>query len=185
MPAQRDLHDWLRAAASGEAGALDQLLPLVYDELRLLARRQLQRLGGTPTLNATALVHEVYERLSRQQALSLDDERHFYRLCARVMRQIVIDHARGRLSQKRGGGGLQLVWQEVADGTGALDGALRVSEALSQLATLDPELADTAELAWLAGLSGADIARLKGLEVRQVQRDLKRAKAWVIAASLP
>lgn len=184
MPAPHERHDCLHAAARGTPGALDQLLPLVYDELRVIARKQLQRLGGTPTLNATALVHEVYERLARQHALTLDDERHFYRLCARVMRQIVIDHARERASLKRGGAALTLSHQE-ANAGGALEGALQVSEALTQLAALDPELAETAELAWLAGLSGSDIARLKKQQVRQVQRDLQRAKAWVIAAVLP
>jgi len=184
MPEAHDLHDRLHAAQQRKPGALDQLLPLVYDELRLLARKQLQRLGGTPTLNATALVHEVYERLARQRTLSLDDERHFYRLCARVMRQIVIDHVRERNALKRGGGEMAVAFVDASDGSNALDGVLRISEALEQLATLDPALAETAELAWLAGLSGTEIARLQEQTVRQVQRDLQRAKAWVIAAAL-
>lgn len=181
MPELHDLHDGVRAVARGEPGALGQLLPLVYDELRLIARRQLQRLGGTPTLNATALVHEAYERLARQHALTLEDEHHFYRLCARVMRQIVIDHARERASLKRGGG-LTLAFHDGSDGTDELDSALRVTEAMQQLSHLDRALAETAELAWLAGLSGTEIARLQGQSVRQVQRDLQRAKAWVLAA---
>lgn len=185
MPESHKPEEWLRAAARGEPGALDQLLPLVYDELRLIARKQLQRLGGTPTLNATALVHEVYERLSRQKALSIEDERHFYHLCVRVMRQIVTDHARERASLKRGGGMVLVTHGDRSDGTDALDSALRVTEALEQLLQLDRALAETAELAWLAGLSGTEIARLLGQPVRQVQRDLQRAKAWVIAATQP
>lgn len=184
MPGPHELHDCPRTAARGAAPALDQWLPLVYDALRRLARKQLQRLGGTPTLNATALVHEVYERLARGKGLSLDDERHFHRLCARVMRQIIIDHARERTSLKRGGAALTLAYLEAGEG-GALEGALQVSEALAQLAELDPDLAETAELAWLAGLSGTEIARMKNQQARQVQRDLKRAKAWVMAATLP
>jgi RNA polymerase sigma factor (TIGR02999 family) len=172
----------LQAAARGESGALDRLLPVVYDELKRIARRQLQRLGAPPTVSTTVLVHEVYERLAAHQSLSVEDERHFYRLCARVMQQVLIDHARERGAQKRHAG--IVVALDVAQ-PGELDGAeavLRLTQALDQLVALDPALAEVAQLAWLAGLDSDAIARLTGSHRRQVQRHLKRAKAWVLAA---
>lgn len=176
------LPEMLQAAARGESGALDRLLPVVYDELKRIARRQLQRLGAPPTVSTTVLVHEVYERLAAHQRLSVEDERHFYRLCARVMQQVLIDHARERGAGKRSGG---IVVSLDAVQAGEWDGAeavLRLTDALDGLAALDPALCEVAQLAWLAGLDSDEIARLTGTHRRQVQRHLKRAKAWVLAA---
>lgn len=176
------LPEMLQAAARGESGALERLLPVVYDELKRIARRQLQRLGAPPTVSTTVLVHEVYERLAAHQRLSVEDERHFYRLCARVMQQVLIDHARERGANKRSGG---IVVPLDAVQAGDLDSAeavLRLAEALDGLARLDPALVEIAQLAWLAGLDGEAIARLTGSHPRQVQRHLQRAKAWVLAA---
>jgi RNA polymerase sigma factor (TIGR02999 family) len=173
----------LLALSRHEPDALDRLMPLVYAELHKLAHRQLKRLGGTPTVSTTVLVHEAYERLAQRATLSVDDERHLFRLCARVMRQIVIDHARERRAHKRGGGEAALTLDEaVAFAGDDPEVAARVSEVLNQLTELDPALAELAELAWLAGLDNAEIARLSGLNLRQVQRDLKRARAWVLNA---
>lgn len=100
--------DLLAAIDRGEAGALDRLMPLIYAQLRTLASRQLRRIGGAPTLSTTVLVHEAYERLaarntSGREGLSISDERHLLRLCARVMHQVLIDHARVDIAEKRGG----------------------------------------------------------------------------------
>jgi RNA polymerase sigma factor (TIGR02999 family) len=176
----------LHAVARGEAGALDRLIPYVYAELRQLASRQLRRLGGTPTVSTTVLVHEAYERLIGHSALSIEDERHFYALCGRVMRQIIIDHARERVAEKRGGG-IIVVTLDDALGGGSDDVELsaRLTEALSQLAERDAALAELAEMAWFAGLDTEHIARLTGVHLRQVQRDLKRARAWIATAVAP
>lgn len=177
--------DLLRALRQQEPAALGRLMPLVYAELRQVASRQLRRLGRTPTVSTTVLVHEAYERLAQRASLSVDDERHLFRLCARVMRQIIIDHARERRAGKRGGAAAAIA--VTLDAGLAIAGddpeiAARVSAAIETLYSLDPELAELAELSWLAGLDNAEVARLTGLHLRQVQRDLKRARAWVLSA---
>jgi RNA polymerase sigma factor (TIGR02999 family) len=183
-PAPADsVPDLLRALERREVDALDRLMPLVYSELRHLASRQLKRLGGTPTVSTTVLVHEAYERLAHRATLSVEDERHLFRLCARVMRQIVIDHARERRANKRGGGATALALDECLAFAGDdPEIAARVSEVLHQLSELDPALAELAELSWLAGLDNAELSRLTKMNLRQVQRDLKRARAWVLNA---
>ena len=180
------LETLLRALSRGEGGALERVVPLVYAELRLLASRQLRRLGGTPTVSTTVLVHEAYERLAVHGSLTIDDERHFFRLCARVMQQIIVDHARGRSAIKRGGdAGMRQFDEDCAPASeDDLEMLARLSQALAQLTALDPALAEMAELAWLAGLDSGEISRLTGLHQRQVQRDLKRARAWVSSALL-
>ena len=178
----------LAAIDRGEAGALDRLMPLIYAQLRTLASRQLRRVGGTPTLSTTVLVHEAYERLagrnSTPDGLSLNDERHLLRLCARVMHQILIDHARECVADKRGGVQTRVEYGVALAGENP-EIAARLSEALTQLTRLDPELAELAELAWLAGLENAEVARVTGMHLRQVQRDLKRARAWLLDALMP
>ena len=191
-----NLAHMLRALTAGEADALARIMPLVYAQLREIASRQLRSLGASATLSTTVLVHEAYERLAGRQNLALDDERHFYALCGRVMRQIVIDYARERDASKRGGGAFTLALtdmlpkggqdNESADAS-AHDGelAVRLAQALSQFTELDPELAELAEMAWFAGLDNAQIARLSGRHLRQVQRDLQRARAWLAMALSP
>lgn len=176
----------LRALSNGEDGALDRLIPLVYAELRQIARRQLRRLGGTPTISTTVLVHEAYERMAGSAPLSIEDERHFYALCGRVMRQIIVDHARENIAEKRGGGAALITLNDVIEGcNGGAELAARLAEALTQLAQRDAPLAELAEMAWFAGLDTENIARLSGLHLRQVQRDLKRARAWIATAISP
>lgn len=176
----------LRAVAGGQADALDELMPLVYAELRRIASRQLRRLGGTPTMSTTVLVHEVYERLVGHGRMNIDDERHFFAICARVMHQVVVDHAREHAAVKRGRGRVAVTLEEVvlvADDEVEL--SARLAEALEQLSMRDAGLAELARLAWFAGLDTEHIARLTRSHVRQVQRDLKRARAWIVAAIEP
>lgn len=176
----------LRAVTDGDADALDQLIPLVYAELRRIASRQLHKLGGTPTVSTTVLVHEVYERLSSHGQMSVTNERHFFAICGQVMRQIIIDHARERGAVKRGRGRIAVAIDDarlIADDEAEL--SARYAQALAQLAEREAGLAELAELAWFAGLETDHIARLTGLHVRQIQRDLKRARAWITAAVEP
>lgn len=176
----------LRALTKGEDGALDRLIPLVYAELRQIASRQLRRLGGTPTISTTVLVHEAYERMAGAAPLTIEDERHFYALCGRVMRQIIVDHARENSAEKRGGGAAVITLNDVIEGShGGAELTARLAEALTQLAERDAPLAELAEMAWFAGLDTENIARLSGLHLRQVQRDLKRARAWIATAISP
>lgn len=176
------LPQMLEALARGDAGALDRLLPIVYDELKQIARRQLFRLGAPDTVSTTVLVHEVYERLAGQHRLGIDDERHFYRLCARVMQQILIDHARERGALKRERGIVLPIDGVPLAQAGDAEAVLRLTQALDALERLDPALVEIAHLAWLDGLDSAHIARLTGTDIRQVQRHLQRAKAWILAA---
>lgn len=181
--AARLIPDLLPALRRGEKAALSQLIPEIYAELRILASRQLRRLGGSPTVTTTVLVHETYERLAQRVKLSVDDERHLMRLCARVMGHVLIDHARERQARKRGGGAVAVTLADgFAESGDDPEIAARVSAAIEALCDRDPALAELAELAWLAGLENAEVARLTGLHVRQVQRDLKRARAWVMTA---
>jgi RNA polymerase sigma factor (TIGR02999 family) len=164
-------------------GELDGLLPAVYDELKRIAHRQLARARPGATLSTTVLVHEVYERLSGAQALPTGDRAHFFSLCARAMRQVIIDHARERGALKRGEG--QLVY-ELADHDAPdldqPDAIVALEQALCALESLDPRLVRLIELRLFAGLEPAAIAELGGTTVRTVQRDWQRARAWLARA---
>jgi RNA polymerase sigma factor (TIGR02999 family) len=176
----------LRAVTDGDPGAFDLLVPIVYAQLRLIASRQLHKLGGTPTVGTTVLVHEAYERLSHHGQMSIEDERHFYAICGRVMRQIIVDHARERDAVKRGRGRIAVALDDVSISVeDDAELSARLVEALSQLAEREAGLAEIAEMAWIAGIDSEHIARLTGAHLRQVQRDLKRARAWIIAAITP
>jgi RNA polymerase sigma factor (TIGR02999 family) len=181
-PVTPSLSSLLGDAASGDADALSRLMPLVYDELRRLARSQLGHRGQGATLSTTALVHEAYERLARQSPLAVSDQKHFFVLCARMMRQIVIDNIRRRGADKRGGGlAIESVMHEepVAAEQASL---LALEDAMRSLGEHDPALLDTAGLVWFAGLEPHEVATLSGVSVRTVQRDLARARAWVADA---
>jgi RNA polymerase sigma factor (TIGR02999 family) len=182
------MNDWTRAGevtgllrrwADGDASSLNQVIPIVYDELRRIASRELNRGGGH--LQTTMLVHEAYEKLVAAGQLDLDNRRHFFAVAARSMRQIVIDAYRSRLAAKRGGGlpvDLELKTgdlPEVSDPQSVLE----LSDAIDRLVNDNPDLAEILELACFAGLTNEEIAQLHGTTVRTVQRKLLRAKTWV------
>lgn len=172
----------LGAASAGEPDALTRLMPLVYDELRRLARSQLGHRGQGATLSTTALVHEAYERLARQSHLAVSDRKHFFVLCARVMRQIVIDSLRRRGAEKRGGGLAPEALSDEEPMAAEQSSLLALEEAMRKLGEHDPALLDTAGLVWFAGLEPQEVATLAGVSLRTVQRDLARARAWVADA---
>ena len=166
-------------AESGETPK--QLFALVYEELRRMARRQRRRVGGPATLNTTALVHEAYVKLSpASQALGLT-RAHFLSLTARVMRQVLIDHARNRLSLKRGGG---IVFTEpdenLADASGDMADILALDQSLAELAELDARASQVVEWHVFGGLGIEEIAALQGLTARTVFRDWRRARAFLV-----
>jgi RNA polymerase sigma factor (TIGR02999 family) len=162
----------------GEREAADRLLPLVYGELRAMARRRLAPRSAGHTLDTTGLVHEVYLRLFDQTQLEWRDRRHFYAVVAMAMRQIVVDHARRRLAGKRGGGqdrvGLDMA--EVASGDRIAE-VLEVHEALAKLKALDERLASIVEMRYFAGFSVEETAEMLGLTERTVKRDWRKARA--------
>lgn len=173
--------DCLARLRSGQAEALDTLLPLVYDELRAIARRQLRREDTGHTLGATALVHEAYVRLADRERLAPKDRQHFFAIAAQSMRRVLIDHARARKRQKRGQGQAALpledveafLTREAADELTALD------EALDRLAAANPRAALVVERRFFAGLSLAETAETLGVSLKTVHRDWLLARAWL------
>ena len=167
---------------TGEDAALDELLPLVYDELRAIAGRQLRRQGRSPTLQATALVNEVWLRVADQKVATLADRQHFLALCARVMRRILVDHARKRKAQKRGEGAAVTLETAMAEtpsvGTEPLD-VLALDEALEKLAALDERKARVVELRCFSGLTMEQVAEVMQVSKRTVEGDWYFARAWL------
>jgi RNA polymerase sigma factor (TIGR02999 family) len=170
----------LRAAEGGDRAAFDRLFSLIYGELRAIARRQLQAMRPHETINTTGLVHEAYLKLARNAAWTTRDRRHFYALVARAMRLILIDHARSRTRERRGGGvrpetfsELQIAVSERAAELVALD------EALDRLGTVDEELMRLVEWRFFAGLSLEEIAEISGRSVRTLKRHWQLARAFL------
>ncbi len=163
---------------------LDRAFSLVYRELKVLARRALARSGGA-TLEPTGLVHEVYAKLAEHEGLDLQGRRHFFALCARAMRQIVIDHARRRQAEKRGDGrpALSLDDHDIFDASQP-EHLVALDSALTTLQARDPRLVELLHLRMFAGLELVEIAPLFGVTVRQLQRDWQRARIWLYQALL-
>ena len=172
----RLLLDW----RSGDAQALDDLLPLVYDELRQLAARHMAREADGHTLQPTALVHEAYVRLVDAE-IQWQDRAHFFAAASRVMRRMLVDHARARGRQKRGGGRARVTLQAMDAVTPAPDlDVLALDEALAALAEEDPRKARAVELRFFGGLNLEEIAEVTEVSIATVHRDLRMATAWLM-----
>jgi RNA polymerase sigma factor (TIGR02999 family) len=167
------------AAAGGAPEAMQALFAAVYDELKHLAHRQLAA-SANPTINTTGLVHEAYLKLIRPDSLKLNDRGHFFAVAARAMRQIVVDHARRRLAEKRGGA-VQPITLDEQFSADALepDKLVHLDDALGQLQRLEPRLAELVELRFFAGLSVEQVAELRDVAPRTVIRDWRRARAYL------
>lgn len=174
----------LRAWQEGDREAFDRLVPLVYEELRSLARAQLRRDAGQWTLQATALVHEAYFRLAGAE-IRWEGRSHFFAIAARVMRQVLVDEARRRHAEKRGGGArpLELVAgsavEDAGKGAEPEENLLALDAALLRLAELDGRRAQVVELRYFGGLTIEETGRHLGLSHATVERDLKLARAWL------
>ena len=165
----------------GDRAALDALMPLVEQELRQLARSYLRRERGGHTLQPTALVNEAYLRLVDQRDARWQSRAHFYGVAAQLMRRILVDHARARRAEKRGGPGRYAVTLSEADRVSAqpaLD-ILAVHEALEELAALDPQQARVVELKFFGGLTIEETAEAMNVSHATVERDWKAARAWL------
>lgn len=182
MSSSNPFTELLRQHQQGSDTALQQLLPQVYGELRRLAQRQLRGQRDAQTLQPTALVHEAWLRLVDQRVASIEDRGHFHGLCARLMRQILVDRARRRNAQRRGGGRqqpLQTAFEPAAEpAVGAVD-VLALDEALQQLAALDERKARVVELRVFAGLDVKEVAQLLSVSDRTVEADWFFARAWL------
>ncbi|MGA9333877.1 MAG: ECF-type sigma factor [Rudaea sp.] len=175
--------DLIQRHAGDDAALIDCVFPLVYAELRQIAHHALQRARGNQTLSTTALVHETYLRLAEHEQLPLASRKHLFALCARAMRQIVIDHARRRQADKRGGNATVLSLSAVEADVGQRpDLLLAFDQAMCVLQERDPRLVQLIEFRVFAGLDNAAAAELLGLSRRSVQRDWQRARAWIGSA---
>ena len=172
---------WLRRWSEGDATSLERLLPCVYADLRRIAASELRGNLGHDTLQPTALINDVFVRLLGAEKLDISNRKHFFATAAKVMRQILMDRARAKMREKRGGG----VWQQV-DFVEAM--ALPIDEntdlpaldeALKQLAELDPRMAEMVELRYFVGLEVSEVACLFEIDERTVYRDWAMARAWL------
>ena len=165
----------------GDKAALGRLIPLVYQELRLLAARCLRAERVGHTLQATALIHELYLRLVDQDRANWQDRAHFLAVAAQLMRRILVDYARARQAAKRGGAAVDVDIAAVdLGGTEvSVEEVLSVDEALERLAELDPQQTRIAELRYFAGLTVEETAEALGISPRTVKRDWAVASAWL------
>jgi RNA polymerase sigma factor (TIGR02999 family) len=163
----------------GDRSVLDQLTPIIYQDLLRLARARLSREQGGHTLQPTALVHEAYVRLADQKKLQVENRLHFYAIASNTMRRVLIEHARKRKAQKRGGGlrvtlepGMSIVEERAPD-------LLMLDDALSQLAQIDARKSHAIELKFFGGLSTEEISSVLGISVATVGRELRLGQAWI------
>ncbi len=173
----------LARVSDGQSDAVDELLPLVYDQLRSMAGAQMAGERDGHTLQATALVHEAYMKLASDPALASGDRRIFFGVAARAMRQILVDHARTKNRLKRGGDWKRVEVQPEADAPGQtqmLD-LIAVDEALDELARLDERKARLVELRYFAGMTAEDAGELIGISRATVAREWRMCRAWLAA----
>ncbi len=171
----------LSAIEQGDPKAAEQLLPLVYDELRMLAAQRLSQEKPGQTLQATALVHEAYLRLAGgDPAPPWDSRGHFFAAAAEAMRRILVERARRKRSQKRGAGAARIDLEEVDPAADeAVDQILAIDEALAGLAAADPRAAELVKLRYFVGLSLPEAARSLGMAPRSADRLWAYARAWL------
>lgn len=186
MPHFEDITGLLRAWAGGDSAAADRLTPLVYDELRRLARNYLRREKQGQTLQTTALVNEAFVRLVDARQIHWEDRAHFFAMSARLMRRILVDAARARNSWKRGGRAARVDHSTAlnldrfpaspADVRGQLSA---LDDALTALARMDPRRAQVVELRYFGGLTVEETGRVLKISPQSVMRDWKLARAWL------
>jgi RNA polymerase sigma factor (TIGR02999 family) len=173
-----DITQLLIRARAGERVVVEELFPVVYQELRLMASRRKPRGGGDSNLETTALVHEAYLKLFDSTQLELQDRQHFFAVAAMAMRQIVVDHARRNGSLKRGGDLRRVDLDSQLMGTqDRSDEILAIDQALGRLADLDPRLVQVVELRFFVGLTEEEVAESIGRDIRTVRRDWRKARA--------
>ena len=179
---QEDITQLLLAWGAGDAAALDELMPIVYAELRKLARSYMRNQRADHTLQTTALVNEAYLRLIDSSRVKWQNRTHFFAISAQLMRRVLVDFARQRGSQKRGGEVQKIELDEalvvVAD-DGQKTDLVALDEALKVLAEMNPRQSQTVELRYFGGLSEEEIAEHLGVSVRTVRRDWSVARAWL------
>jgi RNA polymerase sigma factor (TIGR02999 family) len=165
---------------SGHPQALERLTPLVYDELRRLARNYMRAERGSHTLQATAVVHEAFLRLI-QANVALQDRGHFFALASRLMRRVLVDHAKSRSRMKRNSGARDLAAESEGETPPPMDfDVVALDDALEGLQQLEPRLAQVIELHYFGGLTYDQIAAAVGTSAATVHRDIRLARAWLL-----
>ena len=178
-----DVTRLLEAAVAGDSQALDRLVPLVYEDLRRVAHRQLDREGGGHTLQTTALIHEAYLKLASGGGMSATSRAHFLAIAARAMRQVLVDYARRRKAAKRGGGVISVtLGDEAGPPDSSADDLLALDDALNQLG---PRQRQVIECRFFGGMEEKDIAEALGVSERTVRRDWVKARAWLYKELYP
>ncbi|WP_376697495.1 ECF-type sigma factor [Wenzhouxiangella sp. EGI_FJ10305] len=161
---------------------IDRILPLIYDDLREVARCQQARFGSTPTLQTTELVHEAFLKLRNSADQNIRNRMHLKRLSSLAIRQLIVDHARSKLAAKRGSGQTPLSLNEELAGAanGSEETVLMIDEALARLEEANPRLAEVVIARFFGGQTADEIAEMLDVSVRTVQRDWERARAWLL-----
>ena len=179
-PASTTITDYLLAARGGDREVMDRLFVSVYDELRRIAHHALRHERTDHTLGTTGLVHEAYFRLVDQTRVEWRDRGHFFGVASRAMRQVLVDYARRRGAVKRGGKVKVLALEEgLVPAEERAEALLAVDEALTRLSEHDAGLAQVVECRFFGGLTEDEIAEATGSSLRTVQRQWRRAKAWL------
>lgn len=179
--APEDLTEMLKRWSSGDRDALDRLMPIIYDELRRIAKRRFRREHPDNTLQPTALVNELYIRLVDQKGVSWEGRAHFLAIAARIMRQILVDRARARNAAKRGGGDYKLDLTDISDvpDEGRRLDLLALDRALEGLASFDPRQSRLVELKFFGGLSIEETAEVMAMSSATVKREWALARSWL------
>ena len=172
----RLLRDW----SAGNAEARDELLELVYDPLHAIAERHMNRERGSHTLEPAALVHELYVRFAEQRRVNWENRAHFFGVAAQVMRRILVDHARRKKSEKRGGAAPSITITANLDvAAGETFDVIALDLAVSELATIFPQQAKVVELRYYGGMTIDETAEALGISVATVSREWTMARAWL------
>jgi RNA polymerase sigma-70 factor, ECF subfamily len=180
-PNPNEVTQLLLAWSEGDKAALNRLMPLVYDELRKLARSYMRREREGQMMQTTALIHEVYLRLIDAEQVRLENRAHFFAAAARLMRQVLVDLARERGSRKRGGAARRVSFDEaMVVGKQRDEGLLALDEALSALAQIDPRKSQVVELRFFGGLGVAETAEALCVSVETIHRDWRLARSWLL-----
>ncbi len=173
----------LQRWSDGEATAIEDLMPLVYDELRQLAKRYLRKERQGHTLETSALVHEAYVRLIDQNRVQWRNRAHFYAISAQTMRRILVDHARSHLYQKRGGGAVKVSLDEALHvGSESPAHLVALDEALERLSAKDQQKCRIVEMRFFGGLTHPEIAEVLEVSLSTVERQWRVARAWLYQA---
>lgn len=175
-----DITQLLQAFRQGDRGAMDAIFPMLYDELRLTAHRQLRRRQRGQTLDTTALVHDAFLKMVDQKSADWKDRQHFMAVSATAMRHILVDYARRRTAQKRGGDEQRVTFDEaLLEGQSKALEILALDEALEALGKLNQRLSQLVELRFFAGMSVEEVAEHLGVSDRTVKRDWRKARAFL------